>query len=144
MMLDGARGMIGEVIEAEGLDAGLPRERVVDILLAVRHGTIAEHLGKRDFLPPGSDRFRGLLPDVLAVLKQAWAPKPQQEGWREGRRLKPSNSARATHVRIETRLVRKGTPAHVHDQSARDQISAPRGRGTPLDPGGPGNIQDRR
>lgn len=78
MMLASARGMIGEVIEAEGLDAGLPRERVVDILLAVRHGIIAEHLAKRDVLPPGSDRFRGLLPDVLAVLKQAWAPKRQR------------------------------------------------------------------
>src|SRR5260370_16720562 len=78
MMREGAGGMVGGVREVEGREGGLERERVVDILLAVRHGTIAEHLGKRDFLPPGSDRFRGLLPDVLAVLKQAWAPKPQR------------------------------------------------------------------
>lgn len=72
LMLAAARNMISEVIEAGNLDAGLPVERVVDILMAVRHGIIAEHLGKRDFLPPGSDRFRGLIPDTLAVFKRAW------------------------------------------------------------------------
>ncbi len=72
LMLAGARSMIGEVIEAGSLDAKLPAERVVDMLMAVRHGIIAEHLGKRDFLPPGSDRFRGLIEPVLAVFKQAW------------------------------------------------------------------------
>jgi hypothetical protein len=36
--------MIGEVIEAGNLAAGLPGERVVDTLMAVRHGIIAEHL----------------------------------------------------------------------------------------------------
>ncbi|GAC1447807.1 MAG: hypothetical protein PVSMB4_03970 [Ktedonobacterales bacterium] len=78
LTLAGARRGIGEVIEAGGIDAGMPPERVVDILMAVRHGIIAEHLGKRDFLPPGSDRFRGLVPDVLAVFEQAWAPKRQR------------------------------------------------------------------
>jgi AcrR family transcriptional regulator len=72
LILAETRNMIGEVIEAGGLDAGLPVERVVDMLLAVRHGIIAEHLGKRDFLPPGSDRFSGLVPDILVVFEQAW------------------------------------------------------------------------
>ena len=74
LMLAAARTMIGEVIEAGNLDAGLPSERVVDMLLAIRHGIIAEHLGKRDFLPPGSDRFSGLIEPVLAVFEQAWGP----------------------------------------------------------------------
>ena len=72
LMLAAARTMIGEVIAAGNLDAGLPSERVVDMLMAVRHGIIAEHLGKRDFLPPGSDRFSGLIEPVLAVFEQAW------------------------------------------------------------------------
>jgi AcrR family transcriptional regulator len=72
LMLAAARRMIGEVIAAGNLDAGLPSERVVDILMAVRHGIIAEHLGKRDFLPPGSERFSGLIEPILAVFEQAW------------------------------------------------------------------------
>ncbi len=73
-MLAGVRRGLGEVIEAGAIQASLPAERVVDILMSVRHGIIAEYLAKRDLLPPGSDRFRGLIPDVLAVFQQAWAP----------------------------------------------------------------------
>jgi AcrR family transcriptional regulator len=77
-MLAGARRGIGEVIEAGAIDASLPPERVVDILMAVRHGIIGEHLAKRNFLPLGSDRFSGLIPDVLTVFEQAWAPERQR------------------------------------------------------------------
>src|SRR5260221_9113030 len=56
-MLAGAQRGIGEVIAAGAIDASMPPERVVDILMAVRHGIIAEHLAKRTLLPPGSDRF---------------------------------------------------------------------------------------
>jgi AcrR family transcriptional regulator len=77
-MLAGARRGIREVIAAGAIDASISPERVVDILMAVRHGIIAEHLAKRTFLPPGSDRFSGLIPDVLAVFEQAWAPEPQR------------------------------------------------------------------
>jgi AcrR family transcriptional regulator len=78
LMLAAAQTRIDEVIEAGNLDAGLPSERVVDMLLAIRHGIIAEHLGKRDFLPPGSDRFSGLIEPVLAVFEQAWNPARQR------------------------------------------------------------------
>src|SRR5258707_773091 len=71
-MITAARRGFQEVVDAGHLHAGMPVERVVDILMAMRHGIIAEHLGKRDHLPPGSDRFRGLIPDVLAIFEQAW------------------------------------------------------------------------
>src|SRR5579859_5216803 len=77
-MLAGAQRGIGEVIAAGAIDASMPPERVVDILMAVRHGIIAEHLAKRTFLPPGSDRFSGLIADVLAVFEQAWEPEWQR------------------------------------------------------------------
>ncbi|HET8907713.1 MAG TPA: TetR/AcrR family transcriptional regulator [Ktedonobacterales bacterium] len=77
-MLAGARRGIGEVIESGAINAGVPPERVVDILMAVRHGIIAEHLAKRNLLPSGSDRFSGLIPDILAVFERAWAPTEQQ------------------------------------------------------------------
>jgi hypothetical protein len=97
-MLAGARRGIGEVIEAGVIDARIPPERVVDILMAVRHGIIAEHLAKRNFLPPGSDRFSGLILDVLAVFEQAWTPTRQR-------------SPRATDIeRTRSAGQRKGGP----------------------------------
>lgn len=74
-MLEGTQRGIREVITAGVIDTSLPPERVVDILLTVRHGIIAEYLAKRNFLPPGSDRFTSLIPDVLAVFEQAWSSK---------------------------------------------------------------------
>src|SRR5215470_14472463 len=77
LMLTLARNMISEVIEAGNLAAGLPAERVVDMLMTVRHGIIAEYLGKRAMLGPASNRFSGLVPDFLAVFEHAWNPKRQ-------------------------------------------------------------------
>lgn len=77
-MLAGARRMIGEVIEAGHMDAHIPADRVVDILLSVRHGIIAEYLGKREMLPPGSERFQDLIPDVIAAFEQAWEPRREK------------------------------------------------------------------
>jgi AcrR family transcriptional regulator len=63
----------------EAMDAGLiathlTPDRVLDLLLAMRRGIIAEHLGKEAHLPVGDERFRSLIPEVLALLKAAWAP----------------------------------------------------------------------
>ena len=63
----------------EAMDAGLiathlTPDRVLDLLLAMRRGIIAEHLGKETHLPVGDERFRSLIPEVLALLKAAWAP----------------------------------------------------------------------
>jgi AcrR family transcriptional regulator len=77
MLADARRG-VGEVIDSGAINAGMPPERVVDILMAVRHGIIAEHLAKRNVLPPGSNRFSSLIPDILTVFERAWAPTGQQ------------------------------------------------------------------
>ena len=63
----------------EAMDAGLiathlTPDRVLDLLLAMRRGILAEHLGKETHLPVGDERFRSLIPEVLALLKAAWAP----------------------------------------------------------------------
>jgi AcrR family transcriptional regulator len=72
-----AREMVAAAIAAGAIAPDLPIERATDVLLSIRHGLIAERLGKRPFLPPGSERFHDLLPDVLAMLRLAWAPKPR-------------------------------------------------------------------
>ncbi len=63
----------------EAMDAGLiathlTPDRVLDLLLAMRRGILAEHLGKETHLPVGDERFHSLIPEVLALLKAAWAP----------------------------------------------------------------------
>jgi hypothetical protein len=65
------------------MDAGLiathlTPDRVLDLLLALRRGIIAEHLGKEPHLPVGDERFRSLIPEVLALLKESWTKGGQR------------------------------------------------------------------
>lgn len=70
---------IQAAIDAGSLATPLPPERVFDLLLAMRRGIIAEHLGKETHLPKGDERFRSLVPEVLALLKAAWTPPHHQQ-----------------------------------------------------------------
>lgn len=74
-LLAAATRGLTEVVEAGLIDPGMPPARMVDILLSVRHGIVAEHLGKQMILRPGSERFTSLIPDVIGVFRGAWAPK---------------------------------------------------------------------
>jgi AcrR family transcriptional regulator len=76
--LPGVRA-IQAAIDASSIASLLPAERIFDLLLAMRRGIIAEHLGKETHLPTGDERFRSLIPEVLALLQSAWAPKPHQQ-----------------------------------------------------------------
>lgn len=75
-ILTGARQMVASLIAARVIDSGMSVERTTDLLLSIRHGLIAEHLGKQGVIPAGSERFSGLLPDVIHMLQMAWAPMP--------------------------------------------------------------------
>ena len=75
-ILAGSRRMVAEAVAAGAMAPGMPVERATDLLLAVRHGLVAERLGKRRFVPPGSDRFDALLPEALRTVRTAWAPAP--------------------------------------------------------------------
>ena len=79
--LEGARGMrtagrraITEAMEAGLIVTHLSPDHALDLLLAMRRGIIAEHMGKETHLPAGDERFRALVPEVLALLKEAWTP----------------------------------------------------------------------
>ena len=79
--LEGARGMrtagrraITEAMEAGLIVTHLSPDHALDLLLAMRRGIIAEHMGKETHLPAGDERFCALVPEVLALLKEAWAP----------------------------------------------------------------------
>jgi AcrR family transcriptional regulator len=70
---------ITTAIDAGSIASPLPPERVFDLLLAMRRGIIAEHLGKETHLPKGDERFRSLVPEILALLQAAWAPQHHQQ-----------------------------------------------------------------
>ena len=73
-LLAGSRRMVAGAVAAGAMAPGMPPERATDLLLAVRRGLVAERLGKRRFVPPGSDRFDVLLPEAIRTLRAAWAP----------------------------------------------------------------------
>lgn len=66
-------------IDAGSIATPLLPERIFDLLLAMRRGIIAEHLGKETHLPKGDETFRSLVPEVLALLKAAWTPQHHQQ-----------------------------------------------------------------
>ena len=70
----GARRMVAGAIAVGAMTPGMPVERATDLLLAIRHGLVAERVGKRQFVPPGSDRFDVLLPETLRLLRAVWGP----------------------------------------------------------------------
>lgn len=80
-----AERAIAEMIAAGVIAPGLPPDRARDFLLALRHGIIAETLGKETATPPVSHRFASLVPVVIAVLRAAWDPhRPiEQPGGKE-------------------------------------------------------------
>jgi len=76
-ILAGARRGLTEVIEAGVIDPGMPPEEAVDLLLCMRRGIIAEHLGKEADVQFTTGRFARLVPAALAIIQVAWAPGRQ-------------------------------------------------------------------
>lgn len=73
-LLAGTRRMVAQAFAAGALAPAMPVERAADLLLSIRRGLVAERLGKRQFVESGEGRFEGLVPDVIDILRAAWAP----------------------------------------------------------------------
>jgi hypothetical protein len=65
---------ITEVIAAGAMRPNLPPEQVTDLLLSMRLGIVAAHLGKQRQLPT-PDRIARLEPEIVAILRAAWEPR---------------------------------------------------------------------
>lgn len=76
-ILSSTRRGLTEVIEAGVIDPGMAPEDAVDLLLSMRRGIVAEHLGKEATVSFTTGRFARLVPAALAVFQVAWAPKRQ-------------------------------------------------------------------
>ena len=64
---------IAEVIAAGAMRPNLPPEQVTDLLLSMRLGIVAAHLGKHRRFPP-PERLDRLVPEALNLLRAAWEP----------------------------------------------------------------------
>lgn len=63
-----------QMIETGLIDPGISVERAADLLLTMRHGIVAERIGKAPALPQGTERFAYVIEDALAVFQAAWSP----------------------------------------------------------------------
>lgn len=68
---------IAAVIQAGVMRPNLPPEQATDLLLSMRLGIVAAHLGKQRLLPP-PDRVARLEPEIVAILRTAWEPKDDE------------------------------------------------------------------
>ncbi|CAN5591618.1 hypothetical protein BH23CHL2_BH23CHL2_10240 [soil metagenome] len=67
---------VTDMVEAGEIDPGVPIPRAVDLLLAVRHGIVAERIGKANVVPVESGRFQNLGEDALRMIQAAWEVSP--------------------------------------------------------------------
>lgn len=70
--LANARKGLSEIIDAEIIQPRIPTDRAVDLALAIRHGIVAERIGKANVVPANSGRFEHLIDDAVDLLRQAW------------------------------------------------------------------------
>lgn len=70
--LANARQGLSELIDSGVINPSIPTDRAVDLMLAVRHGILAERIGKANVVPAGTDRFEHLVDDAIEILSRAW------------------------------------------------------------------------
>jgi AcrR family transcriptional regulator len=70
--LASSRRGVSAVVDAGIIRPGIPTDRAVDLLLAIRHGILAERIGKSNVVPADSGRFEHLIDDAVAMLRQSW------------------------------------------------------------------------
>jgi AcrR family transcriptional regulator len=68
---------IAEVIEAGAMRPNLSPEEATHLLITMRLGLVAAHIGKHRMVSP-PDRFGRLVDEIVAVLRAAW--EPQDDG----------------------------------------------------------------
>jgi AcrR family transcriptional regulator len=75
-LYEAAARNIAEVIESGAMQPTLPLVEVTDLLISIRLGIVASHLGKHRRMPDEA-RLATLVPSIVEVLGVAWEPKNQ-------------------------------------------------------------------
>jgi AcrR family transcriptional regulator len=73
-LYEAAVGGFTEVIEAGVMQPKLSPEEATHLLITMRLGLVAAHVGKHRLVSP-PDRFARLVDEIVAVLRAAWEPK---------------------------------------------------------------------
>ena len=71
--LDRFTDYLGDILESEGIDPGMPTEQARDIIIALNHGLTEQHLANNPELPVGEGRYGGLIEQAVSVLLKAWS-----------------------------------------------------------------------
>jgi AcrR family transcriptional regulator len=73
-LYEAAVGGITEVIDAGVMQPNLSPEEATHLLITMRLGLVAAHVGKHRLVSP-PDRFVRLVDEIVAILRAAWDPK---------------------------------------------------------------------
>jgi AcrR family transcriptional regulator len=60
------------IIQAGLIQADLPTDQVRDLVFALMHGLVAQHMANEPHLPLGAGRYGALIPAAVQLLRKAW------------------------------------------------------------------------
>jgi AcrR family transcriptional regulator len=88
MLAAGSR-QIQAIMQSGLIQADLPMDQVRDLVIALVHGLVAQHMANEPHLPLGSGRYGSLIPAAVQLLRKAWgndhdAPPSSQVNKDEG------------------------------------------------------------
>jgi AcrR family transcriptional regulator len=64
------------IIQAGLIQAALPMDQVRDLVFALMHGLVAQHMANEPHLPLGAGRYGSLIPLAVQLLRKAWGNDP--------------------------------------------------------------------
>lgn len=73
--LSDSQAEIGELFEAEGINAGIPPEQALDLIIAMMHGLASMHMSNHPDLPVGEGRFGQVIDHAVKIFQTAWQVK---------------------------------------------------------------------
>lgn len=74
-LLASGRDDIRTLFEEEGIDAGIPVEQALDLMIAMMHGLASLHLANHPDLPIGEGRFGEIIDPAAQIFVKAWGIK---------------------------------------------------------------------
>ena len=70
--------LLQQDLERAGMVLGLPLAQARDLVIAMMHGIVAQHMANEPELPAGSGRFASLIPAAVALFQASWEPQTAQ------------------------------------------------------------------
>lgn len=71
MLAEGSR-YVQTIMQSGLIQADLPIDQVRDLVIALMHGLVAQHMANEPHLPLGAGRYGALIPAAVQLLRKAW------------------------------------------------------------------------